>query len=716
MELSVLSPQYESICSELSKILSSSCFNASIRQAKFLEYVVEETLAGRFDRLKGYTIGVAVLDKGSDFDPEADPAVRIVAGRVRQALERYYKTEGKDDQVIITLPKGGYVPNFDYVVSSKHNAYLKETSTYETSKLISDNSAVSDSKGMTAWLVDKWEPAFKYSNTPNQIEYIPLRKAKKKWNICVSFPHVKDPYWVAAAFGIESQAKALGIDVNIIEAGGYFNTEKQAQQIAFFTQRNVDALLIGAISFDKFHFLLKNIGQRIPVFSLINPIKSDLVKTQSAVDWNSMGSAIGFYLAGKYPKGLKTIKVVWLPGPAHLRWVQDSDKAFRSAIENSAIEIIATRYGDTGKAAQLELLKEILEEHHNIDCIVGYAVAIEAALDLMEQSKIHRKVKLYSDCLTPRVYQGIHDGEVVAATTDYPVLQARIALDQVVRSLENLPVHKHVGPAVFVLDRKNVSRIPVEQALAPPGFEYKGIKNNTEPGHTLRFAVFDYPPYQITSGNDFFGIDIELNREIFKRIGCDLIFEKMSESQSIKQLKSGDVDIVGTVRQVPKTSSQYYETLNLHSVLYKLFVASESEGDFSTLEEFFEAGNRIALPRGFCFGEIIGHTIKEYKDNIIRCEDVQSGLHMLVNECVEGMIIDPSVAKYYLEMLCHEDIKFSTVHASAIYLAPPSGIYIAFSKQNLPQTLVQRYEEELYLMQERGEYEEIIQMYFHSKH
>ncbi|WP_172751280.1 hypothetical protein [Ensifer sp. LCM 4579] len=41
-----------------------------------------------------------------------DPVVRIEAGRVRRALERYYLVAGQADQLVITIPKGGYVPAF----------------------------------------------------------------------------------------------------------------------------------------------------------------------------------------------------------------------------------------------------------------------------------------------------------------------------------------------------------------------------------------------------------------------------------------------------------------------------------------------------------------------------------------------------------------------------------------------------------------------------
>lgn len=78
----------------------------------FLTFVVEEALAGRADQLKGYTIATKVFGRSSDFDAAQDPIVRIQAGRLRRALERYYLVAGGHDPIRIDIPKGRYVPFF----------------------------------------------------------------------------------------------------------------------------------------------------------------------------------------------------------------------------------------------------------------------------------------------------------------------------------------------------------------------------------------------------------------------------------------------------------------------------------------------------------------------------------------------------------------------------------------------------------------------------
>lgn len=105
-------PPVEACRAQLALILDSADFDATSRERRFLSHVVEEALSGRGDRIKAYSIAVEVFGRGEAFDPQTDPIVRIEAGHLRRALERYYLTAGHTDPILITIPKGGYVPIF----------------------------------------------------------------------------------------------------------------------------------------------------------------------------------------------------------------------------------------------------------------------------------------------------------------------------------------------------------------------------------------------------------------------------------------------------------------------------------------------------------------------------------------------------------------------------------------------------------------------------
>ena len=77
-----------------------------------LAFIIEQTLCGKQHQIKEYTIALEVLKKKSDFNPQLDAIVRIHAGRLRKALAAYYSGMGLDDPVIISVPRGSYVPVF----------------------------------------------------------------------------------------------------------------------------------------------------------------------------------------------------------------------------------------------------------------------------------------------------------------------------------------------------------------------------------------------------------------------------------------------------------------------------------------------------------------------------------------------------------------------------------------------------------------------------
>ncbi len=105
-------PSEADVRAQLGRILASPHFAAAERASRFLAYLVEEALAGRSERLKEYTLAVEVFDRDASFDPSANPSVRVEASRLRRRLEHYYLTLGREDPVLIDLPRGTYAPAF----------------------------------------------------------------------------------------------------------------------------------------------------------------------------------------------------------------------------------------------------------------------------------------------------------------------------------------------------------------------------------------------------------------------------------------------------------------------------------------------------------------------------------------------------------------------------------------------------------------------------
>jgi hypothetical protein len=106
-------PDRSEIEAELARLLASPDFQKNQGAARFLAFVVAETLEGRGDRLKAFTIATQALERKDDFDSQTNSAVRVQALRLRQLLAAWYEGPGARSPVRILLKPGGYKPAFE---------------------------------------------------------------------------------------------------------------------------------------------------------------------------------------------------------------------------------------------------------------------------------------------------------------------------------------------------------------------------------------------------------------------------------------------------------------------------------------------------------------------------------------------------------------------------------------------------------------------------
>jgi len=320
------------------------------------------------------------------------------------------------------------------------------------------------------WPVVTWQPPYNYDNPGTAIDYRPIQQSSKAWRLCIAYPHLKDSYWLNVNFGMVEEAKRLGIEIQIVDAGGYPNLSRQIEQIQTCANNSADALIVGPVSFEGLTKAVLPIAERIPVLATVNDIADPGISAKSGVSWEQMGEMLGQYLAKKHPKGSKKTKIAWLPGPVDSGWVMFNNRGFKAGIESSAIEISVIKWGDTGKEIQRTLVQEVIESHPDIEYIVGNALMAEAAISVLRGKKLNGDIKILSTYLTTGVFRGIRRGRIIATVTDSPVLQGRLSIDQAIRILEQKPYHKHVGPEVMLLEQSNINDIDLQHEFAPPSF------------------------------------------------------------------------------------------------------------------------------------------------------------------------------------------------------------------------------------------------------
>jgi len=94
------------------RIVASKSFAKSSFLISFLLYVCDRKLSGRDHEITEHQIGIHALGRPATYNPGEDNIVRNYARILRKRLEEYFNTEGKDETLRVSVPRGRYVPVF----------------------------------------------------------------------------------------------------------------------------------------------------------------------------------------------------------------------------------------------------------------------------------------------------------------------------------------------------------------------------------------------------------------------------------------------------------------------------------------------------------------------------------------------------------------------------------------------------------------------------
>lgn len=308
-----------------------------------------------------------------------------------------------------------------------------------------------------------------------EVTYTPIKKSEitESWNMCVLFPHMKDPFWVSANYGTLLEAQRDNLNYRLFEAGGYPNIEKQISQFQDCVNGGYDAIIVGASSATslcpRIDAALK---KGIAVVDLINGVDcpsaeaSDLfahtaisykIATEVAAGWlvdhvGDDGASVGFF-----------------PGPKGAGWSEDAVAGWNEATNGTPVETGDMRRGDYGVEIQQGLIQDSLTANENIDWIFGLSAASEAGLAYLRGAN-RTDVQLASVNLTPALYEGLEAGDVAGTGMDFAVMQSRMSVDTAVRLLEGQLEHKNIGPQPQILTQDNFAEYPYELLFGPRDF------------------------------------------------------------------------------------------------------------------------------------------------------------------------------------------------------------------------------------------------------
>ncbi|MDD4977566.1 MAG: TMAO reductase system periplasmic protein TorT [Gallionella sp.] len=307
--------------------------------------------------------------------------------------------------------------------------------------------------------------------------YTMAAPASKPWRIAFLFPHVKDPYWVDCTYGLISEAKRLGVAIDIFPADGYNDLIGQLRMMDEAIAAKYDAIVISPISQTGNNAsIAKARALGIPVFELANDSTSDDLTIKITSSLRAMGTdTTDWVIRDAQKRGKKSINIALLPGPKDAGWVMGEVEGTRIAARNAPIKvnIVDIRYGDSDLIGQSQLAEQVLVKHgKHLDYILGCTDCAPAAIMPLHAAGLHKRIKIVAYGLTREMIHHIRAGEVVAATDVKAVNQARVTIDAAVDYLEGrIKERPHtILIKLGMVDRANVDSYDYDISTAPQDY------------------------------------------------------------------------------------------------------------------------------------------------------------------------------------------------------------------------------------------------------
>ena len=297
----------------------------------------------------------------------------------------------------------------------------------------------------------------------------PTHAAEK---IGVSMPNIKGPWFTPVLYGISDEAKKLGYDVAIQDAGGYANVDKQVSQFSNLVVQRVVSILLDPANPASFNGVVREAkAEKIPVIGAGSPIVASDVEADAAA--SSSHCNIGHELA----KGAKTLlpsggTIAVLAGPPGAFWASDRLRCFKEDLAGGNIKIVAEQTSEQDPAIALSLANDFLQRFPDVNLLYGaddtYGVGAARAAQGAQKCG---KVKILFAVLGEAAEEMMRAGCADYVVAQQPVVIGRTAVQLMDAIVKGKPMAaKKVEVPLIPVTAANLNSINKTGMQAPKGW------------------------------------------------------------------------------------------------------------------------------------------------------------------------------------------------------------------------------------------------------
>ena len=214
----------------------------------------------------------------------------------------------------------------------------------------------------------------------------------------------------------------------------------------------------------------------------------------------------------------------------------------------------------------------------------------------------------------------------------------------------------------------------------------------------LTMGVESYAPFQLKEGGAWTGIDVDLVRAVFDRMGCELRLEELPWKRHLATMENGgDVHIAASASKTPEREA-YARFSDPYRPAENVLIVNAGDGtDYGSLNAFFGAGQTLGGVSGYEYGPTVSGLVEAHADQVDMANDPETNLRKLSAGRIDGTIGDTFVmAATAREQDVSDGIRITdTVVDSA-------NVHIMFAEKTVSQDLVERFNAALAALEADG--------------
>jgi polar amino acid transport system substrate-binding protein len=268
---------------------------------------------------------------------------------------------------------------------------------------------------------------------------------------------------------------------------------------------------------------------------------------------------------------------------------------------------------------------------------------------------------------------------------------------------------------IFLFSLLACKPAPVEQTKSPAAgptpmaSEPASEQQNADCELVLGFDV--WVPYQyLDVGNRVAGLDIEMVEMVVKNMGCKLTYQRGTWVSLLENVRHGKIDMIVGASKTPAREefAMFSDAYRMEE--FSLYIRKDDEKSraYQTVAEFVDGGGKIGVVGDYFYGPQVSmlQDGSATSSSFVSAIMGEFNVVRLLDEDIDGFLEDSFVAasmfrrKALTELIVPQGIVVNS-----------GEVFVMFSKENVSQDVIGRFNSELHKIQSDGSYEKLVEKY-----